>query len=336
MADVRTPGWFDDGGRGMTVVEIITPTERYVPTPPTAPRRVPIERLAGEFLVGYRNKDTRRGYETDIRIWLEFCVNNGIDPYDARRSHFSLFMHHRELIGNGPATINRKMTSLTSFYQWLVDEEYLERNAAKRAPRPIVPQETSRDWLTGVELARCVSAAEEEGGYTYALICILAFNALRISEVANANIDDLATDRHHQTLRIMGKGTKPATVVLNGQTKWALDTAHAGRTEGPLILTAESGNGTLGGGYRLTRDSAGRTCHRIAKAARIKGKNITPHSFRHSAITAAHDAGADPRAVMEFARHAKLVTTQRYDHKPYAMDASLSYRLSGYVAERSE
>jgi integrase/recombinase XerD len=287
----------------------------------------PIERLAGAFLVGYANLETRRAYEADLRLWFEFCHAIQLDPMQARRSHFSLFMLNREELGNSPATIKRKLTSLRSFYQWLVDEEYLFRNPATAVKPPRVPTSSSRDWMTGNELARIVMAAEEEGGYTYALICLLAYNGLRIGEVARADIEDMGRVRHNHTLDIMGKGTKPAVVVLNGPTMWALEQAHDGRTSGPLILS--------GVGRRVTRESAGRTTRRLTKAAGIKGKNITPHSFRHSAITALHDDGVDPRAVQEFARHTKYETTLRYDHKRVTLDEHGAYRMAGYIASRS-
>ena len=110
-------------------------------------------------------------------------------------------------------------------------------------------------------------------------------------------------------------------------TKFALDEAHDRRTVGPLILNSR--------GDRLQRDAAARICRRLTQRAGIKNKNITPHSLRHSSITALHDAGADPRAVMHFAGHAKLATTQLYDHKTVSLDDAGSYRLAGYVAERS-
>ena len=313
-----------------TPVEVVAPTVRSEPglRMVARPPEEPVERYAAAFLVGYDNPNTRRSYEQHLREWFAWCEEIGLDPMAARRSHFELFMRTKESDGNSRSTVARKHSTLVMFYAWLVDDDYLDKNPAKAAKRPKVTDTQSRDWLTGVELARWLKGAELEGGYTYALACLLGYNGLRIAEVCQANIADIGRERHNWTLRVLGKGSKVRIAALNGPTKWALDEAHDGRTFGPLILNSR--------GDRLARDSAARTVRRLTKQAGIKNKNITPHSLRHSSITALHDAGADPRAVMQFAGHAKLATTQLYDHKRTTLDDAGSYRLAGYVAERAD
>ena len=80
-----------------------------------------------------------------------------------------------------------------------------------------------------------LAAAEDEGGDAYALGCVLGLNWLRVSEACNANISDLAGSRYQPTLQIIGKGDKPAEIVLNPRTQQALDQAIDGRSAGPLL-----------------------------------------------------------------------------------------------------
>jgi integrase/recombinase XerD len=298
---------------------------------PTHPWDVPplrAETLAGMFLLEYSNEGTQRAYRCNLKEWFAWCLGHHMDPLEAKRGHVSLFAREQE-IGRAPATVNRKLTAMWSFYQWCVDEEHLDRNPVARVKRPIIPSVSSRaaHCLTGVELGRCIQVAEWEGGYGYALICLLAFNALRIGEVISSRVEDLGEEKHNVTLSIMGKGSKPAIVGLPMRTVWALKEAHQGRTTGPLVLS--------GTGGPLTRDSAGRTCHRIAKRAGIKGKNITPHVFRHSSITMALAEGIDPRRVQKnLARHAKMDTTELYAHDIITVDQSVSYLVAGAVSQR--
>jgi site-specific recombinase XerD len=76
------------------------------------------------------------------------------------------------------------------------------------------------------------------------------------------------------------------------------------RTSGPIFLGAEGG--------RMDRYAADRTVKRLARRAGIT-KRLSPHSLRHSFITAALDAGVPLRDVQDAASHADPRTTMRYD-----------------------
>ena len=85
---------------------------------------------------------------------------------------------------------------------------------------------------------------------------------------------------------------------------------------GPLLLTRT--------GRRLDRFAATRIVRRLAKRAGIT-KRISPHSLRHSFITAALDAGVPLRDVQIAARHADPRTTTRYDRARENLDRHASY-----------
>lgn len=105
----------------------------------------------------------------------------------------------------------------------------------------------------------------------------------------------------------------------------ALQLAIGDRTEGPLILGAT--------GLRLSRESAARTVARLARKAKIPpGKKITPHSLRHSAITAGLNAGVPTRDMQAFARHSSASTTARYDRARENLDRAPSYLVAHWVA----
>ena len=89
-------------------------------------------------------------------------------------------------------------------------------------------------------------------------------------------------DRGHRTLRVVRKGGKHVTIPLAPRTARALDVSIGERATGPIFL------GAVGG--RMDRYAADRTVKRLARRAGIT-KRISPHSLRHSFITAARDAG---------------------------------------------
>ena len=81
----------------------------------------------------------------------------------------------------------------------------------------------------------------------------------------------------------------------------------------------------------MNRPAAARIVARLARRIGC-GKHITPHSLRHSAITAALNAGVSLRDVQEFARHADPRTTIRYDRARHSLDRHASYTVMQYVA----
>lgn len=295
--------------------------QRSAPTGPKPPPR--LEALAGAWLAGYRSASTRRAYRQDLKTWLTFCAAHDLNPLSVRRSHIELFARSQEHDGLAPATVARRLTALSSWYGWLVDEEYTQANPVARVHRPHVSQESGRSWLGRLELADWLQSAEQTGGMDYALACLLAINALRIGEICAANIHDLAADRHHRTLRIIGKGARPAVVPLTARTAFAVDQAIGDRRTGPLLLT-RSGN-------RLNREAAARAVTRICTRAHIT-KPLTPHGLRHSAITAALNAGVDLRDVQQFARHADPATTIRYDRARLTLDRHPAYVVDVHIA----
>lgn len=85
---------------------------------------------------------------------------------------------------------------------------------------------------------------------------------------------------------------------------------------------------------RLDRHAATRIVRRLAKGAGIE-KRVTPHSLRHSFITAALDAGVPLRDVQEAASHADLRTTMRYDRARGSLDRHATYIVGTFFAGAS-
>jgi site-specific recombinase XerC len=205
-----------------------------------------------------------------------------IDPRLARRTHVELFARMMEGAGLASASVKRRLATMSSFYRWLVAEEILLHNPVANVRRPKVSDESVLIGLGRAELADWLNHAEQRGGYDYALACLLALNGLRIGEVTATDVTDLGENRWHHTLAITGKGAQPAVVPLAPRTKLAIEEALQGRADGPLLLNRW--------GNRLTRANADKTVKRLAAAAGID-KRLSPHSLRHSAITAAHMRG---------------------------------------------
>ena len=128
------------------------------------------------------------------------------------------------------------------------------------------------------------------------------------------------------------KGSERRRIPLAAPTIAALDAYLAGRTDGPLLQTEPLGG--RDGGRPLDRRHAQRIIKRLATAAGLdKADRLSPHSLRHTAITAALDAGVPLRDVQDFAGHSDPRTTRRYDRARDNLDRNATYAVASYLAE---
>ena len=85
------------------------------------------------------------------------------------------------------------------------------------------------------ELARFLFTAEQYDHSHAALAVLLGLNGLRVSEACASDIEDLAFEHGHRTLRIVGKGNKPAVIPLVPRPSRTIDLAIGERVEGPIL-----------------------------------------------------------------------------------------------------
>jgi integrase/recombinase XerD len=123
-------------------------------------------------------------------------------------------------------------------------------------------------------------------------------------------------------LRIVRKVGKRVTIPFAPHTARALYLYVGERAGGPFFVTVD--------GHRMNRAAADRTVNRLARAG--ISKRISPHSLRHSFITAALDAGVPMRDVQEAASHADPRTTMRYDRGRQSLDRHAPYVVAAFIA----
>lgn len=277
---------------------------------------------AAGFLAGYGGV-TRAGYTIDLKKWFEFCATHHLAVLDAKRAHIELYARQMEETGYARATVARRLSTVTSYYRWCVDENIVDRNPAANVRRPRVSQDSTTAGLDRDELGRFLVAAGLCGGTDHALACLLGLNGLRVSEACNADIDNLGFERGHHTLIVDRKGGKRVVIPLAARTYRAIADAVGGRTAGPILLGHD--------GERLDRYAAYRIVRRLGKQARIAHK-LHPHCLRHAFITAALDAGVPLRDVQEAASHSDPRTTSRYDRHRVSLDRHAAYTVATFVA----
>lgn len=277
---------------------------------------------------GRRESDhTRAAYIRDVGWWVAWCVRSGVDVDGPSTVAADLYMAELKASGLARATVGRRVAAVSSWYTYLVREQCAAINPFDGAERPRLDTSASatrglsREQMT-VLLAH---AAQNETARTHALLWLMFATAGRIGSVLAARVQDLGQDRGHQVIDLAVKGGSSKRFVVPPAALAAIESylAERGHPESGLMFVTRTGR-ALGQPY------VWKLVNRVARAAGIAFK-ISPHSFRHSAITLALSDGRPLHVVQDFAGHADPRTTRRYDRARDSLDRSPAYELAATV-----
>ena len=284
------------------------------------------QRVGLAFLAGYRNQQTRTGYGQSLKAWFDWCLARSIDPLrGVKRPHIDLWLRVMEdQQGLSPRTIVGRCNALSGYYKYAVMEGYLEASPMVWVKRPQIQRKTSSNHLTGPELGRIIEDASTRRVRDEALFCLLGYNGLRVAELVGIDIEHLNREKGFTTVKIIRKGGAMQVLPLAQRTAWAVQRLVGDRTEGPLFTSLWKPS------ERMDRNDVGRLVKTYCKRAGIT-KRITPHSFRHSFITLALDAGVPQREVQRDAGHADARMTDYYDHGSSGFGKSATFGVAAWV-----
>jgi integrase/recombinase XerD len=226
-------------------------------------------KVVAGYLAGF-GESTRKAYGLDLRQWIHWCRSHDLRVFEARRAHIELYARWLEERGRARATVARRLSTITGFYRYCVEEELIARSPAMHIRRPKLNYESSAVGLDRNELGMLLVQAGLSGGRDNALACLLAPNGLRISEALNSDIEDLGLERGHRTLTITRKGGKIVTIPLAPRTARAIDLYVGERSEGPIFLNRD-------GTRRLDRHAATRIVKRLPST---RGSTRRSHRIR--------------------------------------------------------
>ena len=239
---------------------------------------------AAAFLARYSGRtDT---YRHDLRAFFQWASDNQLLVLDATRPHIELYRASMEGRGLAASTIDRRLSTVCGFYRFAHIDGRIASNPAQYVRRPKVPPSEGHG-MDRAELGTFLFTAERYDRDHAALAVLLGLNGLRVSEACGTNIEDMAVQHGHCTLRILGKGSKPATIPLVPRTARTIDLVVGERHEGPILRRKD--------GQRLDRRTAHRWVRSIGKHGGLGV--VHPHMLRAGFIMAALDAGVPLRDV---------------------------------------
>lgn len=272
------------------------------------------ERHLTNFL-NYLEKERRfsphtvRSYEVDLRQFFDFCTEQlgAKAVQQLTRSDIRDFLGAVLRYGYTGKSAVRKLSSLKSFFRYLVSNGDIIQNPARGIKGPPVEKQLP-PLITQVQIAQVLNSIDDSPRTlrTAAILETIYGSGLRASELVGLNRSDI--DFEHNTIRVRGKGGKERLLPLGSKEKLALQKYLAVRgypDAEPLFLNHQ--------GKRLTT----RSVQNIVRQALSQIAGITatnPHALRHAFATHLLERGADLRAVQELLGHSSLSSTQVYTH----------------------
>jgi len=262
-------------------------------------------------------KLTIAAYTSDLTQFADFLEKRRQSMTGARRQDVRDFV--QELFSNSldGRSVGRKLSAIRHLYRYLLLDGKIEKDPTLNIGSPkqwkVLPKALSRDE---VEATLAATQPRNETPRSRALALrdramleVLYAGGVRVSEVADARLEDLKLDMGYILVR--GKGDKERMVPLGVPAQQALQQYLKGGREllarkrsSPLLFI-----GT--GARRLTRQ---RVWQLVGKASLASGRHASPHMLRHSCATHMVENGADLRTVQTILGHADISTTQVYTH----------------------
>ena len=260
------------------------------------------------------SENTVISYKYDLSKYVKHLFHKGVKKVTLATTEdiedFLLTMKDEDA---APTTVARAVSSLKSFYRYLVTEgkatvdPTLNIDAPRflrRLPDVLSPEEV-------FEILEAPDTSKPLGLRDRAILELMYATGARVSEILGLRIGDLVWES--SMVRVFGKGSKERLVPVGAVAKEFVDkylksvrpSLRAAAQSDYLFLSIHSG--------KMSRNTLWKMVKRYALRAGAK-KHVTPHTFRHSFATHLLEGGADLVVVQELLGHADISTTQIYTH----------------------
>ena len=260
------------------------------------------------LVIKKHSEHTIINYKVDLLEFMEY-TNNKID---INKEIVNSYLKKLYDENKSKSSISRKLSSLRSFYNYLVKKEVLKDNYFEMVKNP--KKDTSLPkYVKEEDIDKMFSVPDTRrwiGSRNLVIIRMLYATGLRVSELVNIKLSDInVKDR---TIKVLGKGSKERIVVFGINTEEALDNyLNRGRREvdfhhSEYLFLNKDGNKLSDRYVRKIIDDI------IAKAS-IE-MHVSPHMLRHTFATGMLNNGADLVSVKELLGHESLNTTSIYTH----------------------
>lgn len=268
-------------------------------------------------LVNTHSIHTRKAYQRDLVAFQHYLIEMGIANFESVDKKTILryieVLNRQQPGGLKSTTLSRKISSLRSFYRYLMTQNRIEKNPVTGILLPSKEKHLP-DFLLFEEVNRLFESFDLSDPIQLrnrALFELMYASGLRVSEAVN--LTRSAINLTERTLRFIGKGSKERMVPFYTEAseilKRYLDESR------PVLMCGKAHDRVFINqkGEPLTPRGIEYLLDQCSKKAGLS-RSIHPHMLRHSFATHLLDNGADLRLVQELLGHSSISTTQIYTH----------------------
>ncbi len=267
-----------------------------------------------------RSDNTIRIYLSDLRPFLSFLQDQGLEPQHLERHHLRQYLAWLSTSARGTnggyarVSVARKLVVLRSFYRFLLQEGLVSHNPITRGRSFNIKVEKRLPIFLGKDeaqrLVESPDVSDPTGMRDRAILELLYSSGIRLSELHDLNLVDVNLERGEAKVR--GKGNKERMALMG---RPAIQAMHHYLGQGRPLLAKNHESALFVNRYgrRLSRRSIEKTVGRYAMAAATR-PGVHTHTLRHTFATHLLEGGADLRVVQELLGHASPATTQVYTH----------------------
>ena len=254
------------------------------------------------------SNNTVKAYEADISSFFQWLDNEDLKYKNLQDDHINQYISFLFQRKMRSSSVNRKISSIKSFYIFLVKRNFLKNSPLNDLVTPkqekYLPESMSEAEVD--KLLNSPDVSNKIENRDKAMIEMLYATGMRISELVNLKITDV--DMKRCVVKVFGKGSKERLVPF-GET--ALDSLRSYLNEREQSSSKE-----------IFLSNRGKKMTRVAFWQRVKiylirenlKNSISPHTLRHAFATHLLNRGADLRSVQLLLGHSDLSTTQIYTH----------------------
>jgi len=256
---------------------------------------------------------TETNYLLDLDNYEEFLKKNRINFKKISYNDITKYNKYlKEDLKLSSSSIARHLSSLRSFYNYLLNENIVSDNPFKLVSSPKKEMKLP-NYMKYKEFEEMINTCDDSilGIRNRCLLEILLSTGARIGELINIKLSDINISS--KEIKVLGKGNKERIVYINDHTVDALKKYL--NDSRPLLLNNKRSDNLfinhIGG--NLTTRGVREILDNIIKKSSLNIK-VTPHMFRHTFATMLLNEGCDLKSVQELLGHVNMSTTQIYTH----------------------
>jgi site-specific recombinase XerD len=318
---------------------------------------VSVAEIFERWVARRKSHHTQRAYREDVMCFVRFMdfewPQNAPDLLAVSLKDVQAFRDEMLAKGAAPKTLNRRISSLSSFYKYLgaaAAELRLPVTVSNPAHAQFIARESTdareeTRALTATRARQLVGLPAGDGVLAYrdrAILKLYLYSGIRLSTGCSLKISDFHQNDEEATIRISEKGGKRRTIGLHFAAAEAIGeyVREAGLSSGPLFRPRRNSRVeeladrpmTSTTMYLLIQSYLQRLPGASVEEEGTDGRKVkrciyTPHSLRATTATLLLEAGVDIRKVQELLGHRHITTTQIYDKRRRGTRESASHDM---------